>query len=269
MPFEQMQGEAEGVEALTGFLVSTVLARNISSFVIRYCRLKRGYHRAFGDLLQQLRHSLPLFLIPRSMGARALWTLSGDLRGSKLVCRHDLREHKETHIVVERHTWGGGKSPYICIELLALLTLCRWCKGFNLADKPLQHCWLHPVSPLCLVTKHVLDVCTQSTIKLAPTRQFVRLKAYLAGGIMPTWWTGLADAPPEEAQALHALGLGFMAARTLHVALELRLFTHLAAGAQTLAQVAQSPGTGRAPCWTPAVRLCGAGARAGDGSCVS
>src|SRR5574341_1258944 len=49
--------------------------------------------------------------------------------------------------------------------------------------------------------------------------------------------TGLADAPPDEAQALRALGLGFMAARTLHVALELRLFTHLAAGAQTLTQV--------------------------------
>jgi hypothetical protein len=59
---------------------------------------------------------------------------------------------------------------------------------------------------------------------------------------MPTWWTGLADAPPDEAQALHALGLGFMAARTLHVALELRLFTHLAAGTQTLAQVAQALG---------------------------
>ena len=59
---------------------------------------------------------------------------------------------------------------------------------------------------------------------------------------MPTWWTGLADAPPAEAQALHALGLGFMAARTLHVALELRLFTHLAADAQTLGQVAQALG---------------------------
>ena len=59
---------------------------------------------------------------------------------------------------------------------------------------------------------------------------------------MPTWWTGLADAPPDEAQALHALGLGFMAARTLHVALELRLFTHLAPGAQTLVQVAQALG---------------------------
>lgn len=59
---------------------------------------------------------------------------------------------------------------------------------------------------------------------------------------MHTWWTGLAEAPPDEAQALHALGLGFMAARTLHVALELRLFTHLAAGAQTLTQVAHALG---------------------------
>ena len=59
---------------------------------------------------------------------------------------------------------------------------------------------------------------------------------------MPTWWTGLADAPPDEPQALHALGLGFMAARTLHVALELRLFTHLVAGEQTLGQVAQALG---------------------------
>jgi hypothetical protein len=57
---------------------------------------------------------------------------------------------------------------------------------------------------------------------------------------MPTWWTGLANAPPDEAQALHALGLGFMAARTLHVALEVRLFTHLATGAQTLAHLAQA-----------------------------
>jgi hypothetical protein len=59
---------------------------------------------------------------------------------------------------------------------------------------------------------------------------------------MLTWWTGLADAPLDDTQALHALGLGFMAARTLHVALELRLFTHLAAGAQTLGQVAQTLG---------------------------
>ena len=59
---------------------------------------------------------------------------------------------------------------------------------------------------------------------------------------MHAWWTGLADAPPDEVQALHALGLGFMAARTLHVALELQLFTHLAAGAQTLTQVAQALG---------------------------
>src|SRR5882724_7107189 len=64
---------------------------------------------------------------------------------------------------------------------------------------------------------------------------------------MHAWWTGLADAPPDEAQALHALGLGFMAARTLHVALELRLFTHLAAGAQTLTQVAQALGLAERP----------------------
>ncbi|MGE3537192.1 MAG: methyltransferase [Candidatus Tectimicrobiota bacterium] len=55
------------------------------------------------------------------------------------------------------------------------------------------------------------------------------------------WWTGLADAPVgSEALALHTLGLGFMASRTLHVALEMRLFTHLAPGPQTLPQVAQS-----------------------------
>jgi SAM-dependent methyltransferase len=59
---------------------------------------------------------------------------------------------------------------------------------------------------------------------------------------MHAWWTGLAEVPPDEAQALHALGLGFMAARTLHVALELRLFTHLTAGAQTLTHVAQALG---------------------------
>jgi len=57
---------------------------------------------------------------------------------------------------------------------------------------------------------------------------------------MLTWWTGLADAPPHEAHALHALGLGFMAARTLHVALELRLFTHLAPGSQTLTHIANA-----------------------------
>lgn len=59
---------------------------------------------------------------------------------------------------------------------------------------------------------------------------------------MHTWWTGLAEAPPDAAQALHALGLGFMAARTLHVALELRLFTHLAAGGHTLTQAARDLG---------------------------
>jgi SAM-dependent methyltransferase len=59
---------------------------------------------------------------------------------------------------------------------------------------------------------------------------------------MQHWWMGLADAPPTEASALHALGLGFMAARTLHVALEFRLFTHLAAGPAALADVASALG---------------------------
>jgi SAM-dependent methyltransferase len=56
---------------------------------------------------------------------------------------------------------------------------------------------------------------------------------------MQPWWTGLADAPPDDASALHALGLGFMAARTLSVALEFRLFTHLAGKASTLTHVAR------------------------------
>lgn len=55
----------------------------------------------------------------------------------------------------------------------------------------------------------------------------------------PCWSSG-AEMPPPEAQALHALGLGFMASRTLAVAIELRLFTHLAAGPLTLPQVAQA-----------------------------
>lgn len=58
----------------------------------------------------------------------------------------------------------------------------------------------------------------------------------------PAWWMGLAAAPSSEAPALHALGLGFMAARTLHVALELRLFTSLADGARTLPHVATALG---------------------------
>jgi hypothetical protein len=37
MPFEEMQGEAERVEGLTGFLVATVLTGNLSRFVIRHC----------------------------------------------------------------------------------------------------------------------------------------------------------------------------------------------------------------------------------------
>lgn len=58
----------------------------------------------------------------------------------------------------------------------------------------------------------------------------------------PPWWMGLATAPSSEAQALHALSLGFMAARTLHVALELRLFTSLADGARTLPAIAAALG---------------------------
>jgi SAM-dependent methyltransferase len=56
------------------------------------------------------------------------------------------------------------------------------------------------------------------------------------------WWTGLADAAPDDASGLHALGLGFMAARTLHVALEFRLFTHLSGTARSLSQLAQTLG---------------------------
>jgi len=59
---------------------------------------------------------------------------------------------------------------------------------------------------------------------------------------MRTWWIDLADAPPDAAQALHAPRPGFMAARTLHVALALRLFSDLATGAQTRAQVAHALG---------------------------
>src|SRR5262249_29904706 len=85
------------------------------------------------------------------MGARALWAWSRGLWGKKLVCRHDLREHKETHIVVKRAAWGGWQPLYIGIELLTLRTLCGWCKGFNLAHEPLQHRLLHPISPHGLI----------------------------------------------------------------------------------------------------------------------
>jgi SAM-dependent methyltransferase len=59
---------------------------------------------------------------------------------------------------------------------------------------------------------------------------------------MQPWWTGLADAPTTDATAIHALGLGFMAARTLHVALEFDLFTRLSGSPQSLAQIAQAIG---------------------------
>lgn len=56
------------------------------------------------------------------------------------------------------------------------------------------------------------------------------------------WWSGLADMPPDDASALHALSLGFMAARALQVALEFRLFTHLAETPLALAPLAQKLG---------------------------
>src|SRR5215468_3478349 len=104
MLFEEVQGKTERVEGFAGFLVSAVLARDVSHLVIRHCRLKRGHYRTFSDLHQQLRHALTLFLIPRGMGARPLRTLSSYPRGHKLTRRHDLRAYKETHIVVERGT---------------------------------------------------------------------------------------------------------------------------------------------------------------------
>ncbi len=59
---------------------------------------------------------------------------------------------------------------------------------------------------------------------------------------MQQWWTGLADAPPTDATAIHALGLGFMAARTLHVALEFDVFTELSGAPRPLAQIAEAIG---------------------------
>ncbi len=59
---------------------------------------------------------------------------------------------------------------------------------------------------------------------------------------MQPWWTGLTEAPPDDATALHALGLGFMAARTLNVALEFDLFTRLSAATQPQGQIAQALG---------------------------
>src|SRR5262245_18350031 len=104
------------------------------------------------------------------MDARTFRALSSDPRSGKQVCRHDLRKHKETHIVVEREARGGWQRPYICIKLLALLTLCRRCKGVNLAPEPLQHCWLHAVFPPCLVIKRSWTFACKRTIKPAWTR---------------------------------------------------------------------------------------------------
>src|SRR5262249_39469421 len=108
------------------------------------------------------------------MGARTFWALSRDSRDSKLICRHNLREHKETHIVVERDARRGWQRPYIRIELLSPLTLRRRGKCFNLAPDPLQHCWLHPVFPPGLVTKCSWTFACKRTIKPARTRQFFR-----------------------------------------------------------------------------------------------
>src|SRR5262245_50027095 len=101
------------------------------------------------------------------MGTQTLRALSRAPRGNELACRHDLREHKESHIVVERGTRRGWQRSYICIELLALRTLCRRCKGLNLAQKPPQHCWLHPVFPPRLVTKLFWTFVCKRTIKPA------------------------------------------------------------------------------------------------------
>lgn len=59
---------------------------------------------------------------------------------------------------------------------------------------------------------------------------------------MLPWWTGFTTASGTDASALHALGLGFMASRTLIVALELRLFTHLAGRQATRDELATAMG---------------------------
>ena len=59
---------------------------------------------------------------------------------------------------------------------------------------------------------------------------------------MQAWWMGLGEAATTDATAIHALGLGFMAARTLHVALEFELFTTLSGEPRSLAQVARTVG---------------------------
>ncbi len=59
---------------------------------------------------------------------------------------------------------------------------------------------------------------------------------------MQHWWTGLADTSSHDAGALHALGLGFMAAKTLCVALEFQIFSHLDEKTSSLEQVANALG---------------------------
>lgn len=57
---------------------------------------------------------------------------------------------------------------------------------------------------------------------------------------MQQWWTGLANASPHDAGTLHALGLGFMAAKTLSVALEFKVFSHLSDKTLSLTQMSQA-----------------------------
>ena len=64
---------------------------------------------------------------------------------------------------------------------------------------------------------------------------------------MQPWETSDATSQPEDVNALHTLGLGFMAARTLTVALDLRLFTHLADKPACLSQLARALGLAERP----------------------
>jgi len=81
---------------------------------------------------------------------------------------------------------------------------------------------------------------------------------------MPTWWTGLADAPPDEAQALHASAwvLWQHAHSTSHWNYD---SLPSGVGAQDTRQVAPALGLAERAAGRFALRLCGAGARTGDG----
>lgn len=63
---------------------------------------------------------------------------------------------------------------------------------------------------------------------------------------MQPWWSS-SDSQPQDVNALHTLGLGFMATRTLTVALDLRLFTHLAGKTASLSEIAHSLGLAERP----------------------